>query len=137
MTSASLPTSQDCAELLAFLPLFQEPGFRATLGSDFAVDAATGRGNWIGPRYHSSVIGFFSLISTKACWIDRKYDPAACGALLRDPDALASADLATRRSLLTACQRAERFGEGAWAIAVEQGYIVALLARLQVLARTA
>ncbi|QQP97464.1 DUF6508 domain-containing protein [Lysobacter enzymogenes] len=135
--SAALPTPQDCAELLAFLPRFQEPGFRAVVGSDYRVDAATGQKFWIGPRYHPSVAEFFHVLGATPCWFDREYDRGRCGALLQDPDAIASADLTTLRSLLTACQRAERFGEGAWGAAVDQGYIAALLTRLQALARDA
>ncbi|MGO4781491.1 hypothetical protein AB4084_38990, partial [Lysobacter sp. 2RAB21] len=79
--------------MLAFLPRLYEPDFQAVIGTHVGFDPEADRFRWAGPAYHPAVTEFFRTLD-KPCWRDHSYDPERCGALLRDPDAIARADLA-------------------------------------------
>lgn len=131
--SVPLPASTDIAELLAFLPRFREAGFQAQIGTHDRTDPVTGRYLWIGPIYHPAVIEFFNVLN-RPCWLDKHYQPRLCAVWLRDPQIIANADIAQIRAMLMYCNRQERVSEGTWGASVQEGYIEALLVRLEQLA---
>lgn len=131
--SIALPGPADVAELLTFLPRFRETGFQARLGSNSTTDPVTGRHVWIGPLYHPAVVEFFEVLN-RPCWLDKRYQPDQCDVWIRDRQIIATADLAAIRAMLTYCNRLERVSEGTWGTSVQEGYIEALLVRLEQLA---
>jgi hypothetical protein len=131
--SIALPGPAEVAELLAFLPRFREAGFQAQIGTNERTDPDTGRYLWIGPIYHPAVVEFFNVLN-RPCWLDKHYQPRQCNVWIRDPQIIANADLAAIRAMLTYCNRQERVSEGTWGASVQEGYIEALLVRMEQLA---
>jgi hypothetical protein len=116
------PTSTDIDMLLAFLPVFDcrtydplKPGSQIT--------------NSISLHYNAEVRRFFQLLDAP-CWADYQYMPGEVAKQLQDDQAIAKASLEELRSLLTYCNRAERFCNGAWKSILTNGKMVAILRRL-------
>ncbi len=118
-------------ELLRFLPLFDIPG------KQFVERWNGGRqqdGTIImpSPVYLPEVEDFFRLAAHPP-WCDRDYDPDSAGAMLDDDAAVSGADLDQIRSMLTYCERGERFCDGHWGAMLSSGRVVKLLRRLELL----
>jgi len=123
------PTSQEIAELVAFLPLLNQPGFSPVK-------------NWYGgekdddgiitmpwPEYKLIVIEFVRVASSD-CWTDPEYLTKSAGQMLNNDDIVKTADLNQIKTMLTFCIRGERFVTGHWNAAFENGYVRRLLSRL-------
>lgn len=76
---------------------------------------------------------FFGLLAHPP-WSDPGYDPAVADQAMRDPRRIEDAALSELRTLLTWCERGERFNEGHQAALVEDGRMAALMQRLSVIA---
>lgn len=107
-------------ELLVFLPLFEQPQ------GPFVLEYNPY------PQYAPEVLAFFKLAGG-VFWSDFGYDPKTAFAMLEDDEQIRTATLDQVKTMLTACVRGERFGDGFWAAMLEQRKIVELLRRLQVL----
>ena len=132
MTKSRLPTSNEIAELVAFLPRLYAEGFEP-------VDCWMGGGQdangvfslpW--PEYNQVVTDFMH-VAGRSCWLDFEYDPEVAHQMLLNDDVIRSASLAQVKTMLTFCVRGERFSDGHWAEMIESGYIRRLLERLIVL----
>ena len=128
--SLSEPITRDKIEqLLAFLPVFKQPGrkyFKSWAGGK---DEESGTLTFPYPIYEDDVLEFFRLAG-QTCWSDFDYVPARAAAMLQDLDRIRSADLETIKTMLTYCVRGERFSDGHWGAMLEKGIIVAILERL-------
>jgi len=123
------PTITEIDELLAFLPQLYAEDFQPVkrwLGGDRDSD-----GNIVMPypEYDKSVEEFFGAAS-KDCWLDYEYDPEEAYRMLKDEEAIKSADLAEIKTMFTFCVRGERFSDGHWEAMIEGGYVRSLLERL-------
>ena len=125
----TLPTPADIDALLAFLPGFYQPGRRFTREPESV--------SGLGPvfDYDHDVTAFFRIAGT-GCWVDQDYDPQQATSLLNDAPAIATADLPTLRTLITACTRGEKFCDGWWASLLREGKLQAVLQRLAILRET-
>lgn len=119
----TLPTLTDIDALLAFMPGFRERERR------FVRTEPSAANSW-SYRYDPDVYAFFGVASAE-CWMDHDYDPERATMLLKDPRAIAGADLLTLRTLMTACVRGEKFCDGWWASILQDGTLLAVLERLE------
>jgi hypothetical protein len=127
-------TRQDVDDLLRFLPLFDVPG--RTFAHWPEPDKQKGGAiTFPYPKYPDDVREFYRLAGS-GCWEDRDYSPKESSAMLADPERIRNATLLEARTMLTFCVRSERFGDGSWEYWLKEGYIVAILKRLQVLRET-
>lgn len=133
MRSAT-PTLPEFDELLAYLPVFSARGFRPIRrwigGNRNKTDGGTMIMPW--PEYDEAVIRFFSA-AARDCWSDHNYASKRMDEAIRDPRMVACATMQEIKSMLTWCVRRERFCDGHWATAIEDGYINNILQRLQAL----
>lgn len=83
-----------------------------------------------GPAYVAEVDAFFSAVRRNG-FMKGDYDPAACGALVRDPQRIREASMDELQRMLTWCVRGERFSDGLWESLLADGTIFALLDRLE------
>lgn len=133
MDTVNLPTPEDIAQLLAFLPLLEE-GASAYLPaapqemSVASFDLLAGE-----PGYTQQVNEFIRLASA-ACWRDSEYQQNMTDTL-STPLGLQQASLEQIRTVLTWLARGERFCEGTWGEAWESGLIKTILLRLSELAK--
>ena len=72
---------------------------------------------------------FFDLLAQPE-WSDPSYDPATAAAIIADARQVEDASLAQLRSLLTWCQRGERFNEGHHAALLADGRLQRVMQRL-------
>ncbi len=87
------------------------------------------------PTYTPEVDAFFRLVSRRG-WIDSNSDLGVALDLLDDDEAIANANLAQVRAMLTACARGERYYDGHRDRMLRSGKVVRLLRRLQELRDT-
>jgi hypothetical protein len=127
-----VPDRAQVDELLAFLPALSDPGRRFVLDE---VSPAAGSGSQLRiphPTYADDVVAFFMLIGTEP-WIDRHYRRLRPEDLVADPGRIPDAGYAEVRALLNHCSRGERFCDGYWLEALEEGIVQAALRRLAAL----
>ena len=130
MTDNPIPTRSQLDELLAFLPVFEN---LQTFGRENGLDPQPDGGFiYRGIGYPSQVYRFFELAS-QPCFSDYDYLDKNPHEWLEDPDFVKTASLEQTITLLTFCNRAERFNEGFWLSALEKGTIQNILRRMQVL----
>jgi hypothetical protein len=124
-----MPTDQDIAELLSFLPKLTVDGFRPirrwTGGR--RIDEKTFVMSW--PEY-DEVVEEFVKVASRDCWCDYDYVPADAGRMLYDPETVGTATLAQLKTMLTYCIRGERFCDGHWGEMIEEGHVERLLRRV-------
>ena len=84
------------------------------------------------PRYHDDVLAFMQEAG-RPWWSDYGYVPIEAWRMIRDPARVEAASLDEVRTMLTWCVRGERFGDGHWNAALEEGRVQSLLRRLAVL----
>ena len=113
-----MKTRADVDALLAYLPIFEEPG------RSWFVE-----GRWY--QYTPEVSRFFG--AALSGWLDPGYVPSVAGAMLADDARVAQASLEEVQQMLTYCARLERFSSGAWGGLLGEGRVQALLRRLAVL----
>ncbi len=126
------PTTDDFAALLSFLPTLSADDFAPIdhWSHGTSADGVTPTLSW--PQYNRLVEAFIEVAS-RECWRDRHYDPDVAGRLLDSPDAVATADLAQVKAMLTYCVRGERFCEGHWGALISEGKVQRLLRRVAAL----
>jgi len=128
--SPPLPTLAQIDALLSHLPALSEPGRAWVVGGGGAPTADGEAITVAWPEYAEDVSAFF-LEAGRSWWCDHDYVPGDARARLEDPEQVATADLASIRTMLTYCVRSERFGDGAWAHHLESGRVQRLLERLR------
>jgi hypothetical protein len=124
-----LPTSEDIAELVAFLPQLYEDGFtpiRKWHGGEPDDDGAIEM-PW--PEYDELVEEFFQMAS-KECWCNYNYQNEEAVRMLEDHEIIRNASLSQIKTMLTFCVRGERFCDGHWASMIESDNIRRILERL-------
>lgn len=124
-----LPTGQEISELLSFLPKLTAAGFEPirSWSGGASADGKVFTLPW--PEY-DKLVDEFVQVASRECWLDRKYHPVIAGHMLATPDAVANADLAQIKTMLTYCIRGERFCDGHWGALIKSGKIQMLLRRL-------
>lgn len=127
------PTATQIDRLLAYVPVFTAPGFAPVLRWEGGKQP-DGSITLPYPAYAPEVNAFFGEVAAGG-WLDVNYDPNQAAALLGDVGAVAAATWDQLRQMLTYCTRGERFADGHWATLLENGSVLRLLARLQVLRR--
>jgi hypothetical protein len=127
-------TLEDIDALLRFLTLFEVPG-RSFAHWPQRGQTPSGALVTPYPDYPPDVLEFYRIAGS-GCWQDFGYSPRESSAMLSDPERVRTATLPEVRSMLTYCVRSERFGDGSWEVWLREGYIVALLKRLQALRKT-
>ena len=127
-------TLKDIDALLCFLPLFDVPD-RSFAHWPEPTKLRGGAITFPYPKYPDDVLEFYRRAGS-GCWQDFGYSPKRSSAMLADPERIRNATLLELRSMLTYCVRSERFGDGSWEHWLREGYIVALLKRLQLLRET-
>lgn len=85
--------------------------------------------------YPEEVKDFFHLAS-EPYWSDYRYDIRSAEEMVFSDEAIASASLDQIKTMLTYCERGERFGEGHWEGMVRKGRVLAILRRIRVLRET-
>lgn len=121
------PTAADIDDLLELLPRLRELGGEYVV--EWRIEAAKGQRARRFPIYPLAVTEFF-YVASRACWIDARHDGAAAAAMLADRDAVARADMAAIKAMLTWCVRGEQFHDGHWNDVLGDGRVFALLERL-------
>lgn len=126
-----LPTPQQLDQLLAFLSALEMGSH--TFGADHGLEKHPD-GSFSAPwvDYPPGVIRFFELASLP-CFSDYEYADKNPGTWLDTPNFIQSASLEQCITLLTFFNRSERFSEGSWRYALENGIIQDILRRLGVL----
>ncbi|GAO94823.1 hypothetical protein PSA5_18920 [Pseudomonas syringae pv. actinidiae] len=84
------------------------------------------------PEYFK-VVGDFYRASGKGCWTDFDYINHGAGDMLENDAYIAQANLADIQTMLTYCNRGERFCDGHHGGMIEKGYMLKILRRLNVL----
>ena len=123
------PTSEEIAELVAFLPRLYAKGFSPIKKRAGGTENRQGGSTMPWPEYEKVVIEFFQ-IAAKECWTDYNYDPKKAAQMMKNDDVIKNANLEQIKTMLTFCVRGERFCDGHWAAIIEKGYIRKLLQRL-------
>lgn len=120
-------------ELLAFLPLFEDPGAQFVERWVESDQTESGAMTLPYPVYTESVYAFYRLAG-QPHWADYDYNPAEAGQMLADDAFITRCSLDDIKTMLTYCVRGERFSDGHWAQMLETGRVTALLRRLAELA---
>lgn len=128
-----MPTSEEIAELTAFLPRLYAESFTPIKRWGGGTKAEDGAVTVHWPEY-DEVVGEFFGAASRECWIDYGYRPETAALMLENIDTVANANLARIKTMLTYCVRGERFCDGHWAAMIEGGQIRRLLQRLAELA---
>lgn len=118
------PGLADIEALLAFLPRLYPGGVAINPFKDAPAE------QW--PVYVEAVDAFFQAAGQE-CWIDYRYGDANPGDMLEHPEQIAQASVAQIKSLLTWCVRGERFCYGHHGAVIQNGAVLAILQRLQVI----
>lgn len=127
-TAQILPlTGKDIDDLLAFLPVFNNPEFGAY---SFEVDGY----NVTRIKYHPSVTAFCNLAS-QACWYS-DYNPLVVDEIFRNGNLLSNATLEQVKAMLTYFVCGERFSDGFQAQLIESKHVQRLLERIKQLRNT-
>lgn len=126
-----LLTKEQINELLAFLPAFEVPGrsFGEERGSELKANGSITM-PWV--DYAPDVLKFFQVAS-QPCFLDVDYVRKNPVAWLETPDFIQAANLEQLITLLTFCNRIERFHDGAWRDMLERGIIQNILRRMAAL----
>lgn len=132
MAASRLPTPDEIAELVAFLPRICAEGFKPVARWHGGVSDEDGVLTFPWPEYSRTAEEFFA-VAGRAVWSDYAYRPEDTARMLADESLVRSASLAQVKSMLTYCVRGERFCDGHWAAMLEQGYVRRLLERLAAL----
>ncbi len=89
------------------------------------------------PTYsYPKVVADFYEAASQPCWFQYGYDPAEIEPLVYSDEAIAEASLTTIKSMLTYCQRGERFAGGHWWTMLEKNRIGLIFRRLRELRHT-
>ena len=126
-------TLVEIEELLFFLPLFEEPNRKFV--------------EWVGgkevesevfqmpyPKYSEDVMKFFRL-AKQPCWRDKNYLSNGGSEMLQDENLIKNATIENIKTMFTFCVRGERFCDGLRAGMLENGKIIAILKRLEMLSK--
>lgn len=116
--------------ILAYLPIFDAPGFEPIVRWNGGRDEATQVITFPWPTYEPSVEAFFDALS-KEYWRDGSYDVETTSRMIRDPERIGHASLEEIRAMLTFCARGERFCDGHWENMLNQDFIRQILTRLR------
>lgn len=116
-----LPTPAQVDELLAYLAQLYPHGV--------AIEPSEVRPGSEWPVYFEVVKAFYAELASD-CWTDFNYSIEASHQRVRDPAYIARANFKQLRSLLTYCNRGERFCDGHWGAMIKQGNVRNLLERL-------
>lgn len=125
------PDAKEMDAILAYLPIFDAPGFEPIVRWNGGRDEATKVITLPWPTYEPSVQAFFHALS-EDYWRDDNYNEGqATSRMIRDPERIGCASLEEIRAMLTFCVRGERFCDGLWGKMIKQGVIRRILARLR------
>jgi hypothetical protein len=127
-----LASLQEMDELLAFIPVFSDKDFNPIISWHGGVKKEDGVITLPFPEYDQITVNFFMLLS-KECWVDYDYDPVKIGKMLRDYEYVKNSSLEQIKSLLTYCNRGERFMDGHWDLMIKDGHVHRILQRLRVI----
>lgn len=127
----SLPTQEQLDELLAFLPALEVPdrSFSEDRGLEPQPDGSP-TFPWV--DYAPDVVAFFRCAS-QPWFADVAYPTKNPGAWLKNPDFIQTASMEQLITLLTYCNRGERFNAGHWRYVLENGIIQRILRRMAAL----
>lgn len=124
-----LPDLQEITRVVSYLPKLypSEPVDYGTLsslqpGSDGAVSFSHF-------DYSADVTRFFQAISAD-CWTDQEYEPERVEMLLEQPNYIEQANLEELVTLLTYCERGEKYCDGHWINMLEMQYVKRILTRM-------
>jgi hypothetical protein len=126
------PTVEEVAELLAYLPHFENRKEPFAVWEGGWIDKEKKQFAWPYPTYADDVRAFFRLVS-KPQWLRWEYRNKRTHELVADIEKIYSASLEEVCLVLTACSRPERFFDGHREIMLEHGVVQAALRRLAVL----
>lgn len=123
------PTLYDVTQLVSYLPKLY-PDESIDYGSMPSTEQ-NADGSYSFPHYTYSrlVKEFFEIISAE-CWIDPDYDPIDTGRKLAEEGNIENANVESLVTLLTYCERGEKFCDGHWNAMLKEGYIKRILHRL-------
>ena len=114
-------TKTEIERLLEFQSNFSQPDFKTVRGGGFGyVD------------YAPEVENFYRLVSLSH-WCDYHYKPSLVEEVIFNPEYISQANLFQIKSLLTYCQRGERFCDGHHGDMIKNGVIGRILKRLTVI----
>lgn len=128
-----LPTPGEIKELVSFLPRLYAQGFNPIKKWEGGNKNAEGIIHMPWPVYDTLVEEFIRVASGEG-WLDFGYHPEEAYEMLKNEEAIKSADLAKIKMMLTFIVRGERFSDGYWGSMIEGGYVRRLLEKLEQLA---
>lgn len=124
-----LPTDDEIAELVAFLPRLYGDGVVTVEQWGGGTQDQEGVLTLPWPEYSRVVLDFFAAAG-RECWCDYDYEPTEAARMLVDENVVRNASLAQVKTMLTFCVRGERLCDGHWATMIEEGHVRRLLERL-------
>ena len=114
-------TKTDIEKLLEFQSIFSQPNFKTVRGGGFSyID------------YVPELEAFYRLV-TQPHWCDYQYKPEEVQEVIFSPEFIAQANLFQIKSMLTYCQRGERFCDGHRGEMIKDGVVGRILKRLTVI----
>ena len=126
MTDAVRPSVDQMRELVAFLPRLQ--GERGAPRISWVHPP----GSFPYPSYDDVVLEFFRAVQ-QDCWRDVHYGDQPVGEWIENEGFVRRASLDEIRTMLTWCDRGERFADGHWGSVIASGAVHRILERLAVL----
>jgi len=126
-------TAERIDELLKFLPVFENPSRELV---DVVGWQESPDGSYTMPYaiYDDEVDSFFEK-AHQLWWRDYDYTKKDVNRMLDDDEFIAQASLSDLKTMITWCARGERFCDGLWKAVMDDGTIVKLLKRLEILRR--
>ena len=125
-----LPTALDAAHLLSFLPQLYSLQETSTSTISGITQGKNSTYSFPWHEYPPVVERFFAAISAEQ-WCDYDYVPERTEEDIKQAAFIEQANLEQIVTLLTYCQRGEKFCDGHWSKMLEQGYIMRILKRLE------
>lgn len=123
------PTANDFDALIAYLAVFEAPGFVAAV-EDAGVDQPASNDVVVRPLLYDDQVRSFIKLAASAPWHPAAFDVISAADLLDDKERVSKASLEELRQCLRYVVRGEKFCDGHWEDVISDGRVSSILRRL-------